>query len=61
MKCIFAEKNASRYEICNTQICPVQDLQDCIFGEWSLWGGCSQACNGSPVSEEEEEEEEDAP
>jgi hypothetical protein len=35
-----------QYEICNTQVCPVQDLQDCIFGDWSLWGGCSQACNG---------------
>jgi hypothetical protein len=34
------------YVQCNQHPCPKPDLQDCIFGDWSLWGGCSQACNG---------------
>ena len=40
------EGKLQEFQECDTE--PCADLrEDCVFGEWSAWGGCSGGCNGT--------------
>lgn len=34
------------FRTCNLDVCVEDGRQDCDFGPWTEWGGCSMACNG---------------
>jgi len=40
------EDDTEEVRSCAEECCPLEEAEDCAWGEWSEWGGCTASCDG---------------